>query len=97
MPKPKKGEVVLKHSETEESQRELVREAIDKKFGSRKKGKKSSGCCVPYEAQIWVEEISDDVVIFAKDDTKLAVDFSIKDGKVALGEAFPVQMQWSRL
>jgi hypothetical protein len=89
--KPKaNGSVVMKQKQSIDGRRQLIQAALAPKV---KKGE------APSPAEAWIKEISDDIAIFEcpVDRTTKGISYSIKDGKVELGEPFDVEVQYAKL
>lgn len=97
------GKVVIKAGQSLEEKRSMVEKAIAKKVYPPDKPKPKRANLTPRfdipETSIWLKELTEDIAVFQcpKDGSLKAVDYSISDGEVALGEPFGVEIQYAKV
>ena len=102
-PRKKWSPVVIKKGDSLEEKRSMVEKAIAEKVYSPDKPKpKRADLTARFnipEMTIWLKEFTDDVAVFQcpKDGSLKAVDYSISDGEVTLGEPFGVEIQYAKV
>lgn len=73
--------------------RKLVSDAVAEKFAPAK-GKKTEGAAVELGGGVWVKDLVDDHAIVEHKGGLKGVPFTVKGGKVTLGDAFAVEQQY---
>ena len=98
-----RGKVVVKKGQSLEEKRQMLEKAIATKVYPADKSKPKRADVHPRfdipETSVWLKELTDDVAVFQcpKDGSLKAVDYSISDGEVTLGEPFGVEIQYAKL